>query len=92
MNKRGFTPEQQEELERIIGICTRTARLTTESVIGTNEQIAEALKELLVYVRIGYPKGPLHLAEALKNICEFCDLPTIITTDYQHVQNREELE
>jgi hypothetical protein len=81
MNKRGFTDEQQDELDKLIGIAAHAARLTTESVIGTNEAIAKSAGDLIAFIRRTYPRGPLHLKESLENIVRFCDLATIITTE-----------
>lgn len=82
-NKVGFTEEQQKELTQIIGIVTAAARVVTESTVGTDEDIAAAVGELIAYIRTLYPRGPLQLAESLKNICEFCDLPSIIYAEYK---------
>ena len=60
-NKIGLTEEQQLELLKLVQLATRVARLTTESVVGTNEAIASELDGLLRFVRTTYPRGPLHL-------------------------------
>jgi hypothetical protein len=77
-NKAGFTEEQQEELKNLIGIATRAARVTTESVIGTNEAIVMELRGLMDFIRTTYPNGPMHLKESLDNIARFCDLDAIV--------------
>jgi hypothetical protein len=77
-NKVGFTEEQQRELCRLICMATHVARVTTESVIGSNEAIAEELRDLIDFVKFAYPNGPMHLKESLDNIARFCDLDSII--------------
>jgi hypothetical protein len=77
-----LTKDQERELIDLIGVGTRAARLTTESVIGTDKQIAAAAKDLIDYIRETYPHGPLHLKKSLDSIVKFCHLRTFIVAEY----------
>jgi hypothetical protein len=85
-NKVGFTEEQQKELARMIGIATRCAAVTTAIVTRpadpkNNHEVAEAIGEMVNYIRDTYPDGPLHVKRALEDIVRFCDLPMIVTAE-----------
>jgi hypothetical protein len=82
-NKVGFTEEQQREMEKMLGIATRAAWLTTASVTGTDQEIANAAATLISYIRVTYPDGPLHVKRSLDSIVQFCDLAIIFGADYR---------
>jgi hypothetical protein len=84
-NKMGFTEEQQGELGKMIGIATRCAAITTAIVTESSDnlEVAEAIGEMVVYIRNTYPEGPLHVKRALEDIVRFCDLPMIVVAEYR---------
>jgi hypothetical protein len=87
-NKMGFTEEQQGELGKVLGIATRCAAIATAIVTrpsdpSDNLEVAEAIGEMVDYIRDTYPEGPLHVKRALEDIVRFCDLPMIIVAEYR---------
>lgn len=81
MNKRGFTTEEQDELEKLFAIAALVARCVTEQVAGTIKDEAAAMMSLHQFIRRNYPRGPVHLKESLDNIARFCDLAIITSVE-----------
>jgi len=82
-NKAGFTEEQQKDLTNLIELGQFAAAIIT-NLCATDlpeGEIERVFREMEIFARATYPRGPKQVAEKMNEISRFCDL-AIVTTPF----------